>query len=1683
MSDKGSVFQKGGGGTNFEQSIQAAFITTLLISGNVPCIPASHLIEVALQTTNRGFETDDLLAVAKSARGQHQLLIQVKHNISFSKDNETFKEVIKGFWKDYNNTSVFNKELDQLLVIKSGMTGDERNHVRSLFNWAKTHATETDFITEVNRIEAKKKRLEVFREVLEEANDNNPLADKELWGFLRCMDVVEYDFLNEASIDETYFLNLIRICRKKNSTLNEKEIWDCIFAFASKLNKDGGSITIDSIKNEDFFGQFDTAQLSPYFKAVEKLRSDSKEILRPIKLTIGKSDNELHLLKPSIREKLIESIGSRQFTIVTGKPGVGKSAKIKELLETDLASASVFVFRADQFNEPAISKVFSSQGVTESIQDLFSCISLIPDKIIFIDSLEKLLEADPECAFKQLLALLKDYPDIKVVCSSRKYAIDLIILKFGLDKEDYGIVELATLDDDEIGLVSNKFPQLAAMLKNSRIKKLLESPKYLDFAISALTKTTEDYSNISLVEFKNKLWNSLVVDAGNTRNGLPIKREVAFMEIAVKRAKEMKLFTKPVNSDAEAIVLLENDEIVFQENQNRKYSPSHDILEDWALVKYVSDKFEDYPNPTQFFSNLGNEPAIRRAFRLWVEDCLEIEDTRVNDLVDASINSDTIERYWADEILVAILKSDNSSHFFQNYEADLLRNEATLLNRCIHLLRTCCKESNFAIKDFLFLTPIGSGWTSLLLFVKNHLQQLEKVKPSICTFLYDWKNRIGQKDSPPNNIELLAAKNIIISYFNEVERGDEYWQEDFHEKQSINLIQVLYDLAAISKSEIESLVDRAFEYKKDRNSWMLNSFYESVIENCLTGIGNWKLIKEMPGLVVKTAWESWKYVPRKKGSESEEGFSFYHDNRLRDEECWGIRDKHSFFPPSIYKTPFYNLLFFHPGIGLDFIIDFINYSVEFYVNADCEYKHKISQVEVELNDGTIIKQWAAWELWAAYRGSSVTTYALESLLRSLEKYLLEIAAVGTDISKENLKYIFNMLLMRSNNVAITSVLNSVAIAYPEIVEESMLPILGVPEFYDWDLTRAVHEHQSMAMIDNDIPFSQEETIKSNQLPHRKKYRRGMTDFIIDYQFYIGTLNPQLHTVFDKLEIKIKNNDIYGKKRLSEIDIRKWEVKPYEEGRMIIQPKYQEEVATFLNTTKEKDDYQSISLAHSEVISKAYERKEPISFEKWVEIHESYSQGFKTDLVFNRPITLAIIALRDFPESMSQVQFDWCITTLDQAIVAILKDTYSRNYESNSSFNLLEKEIALSAFHLLMQYSENDDRKDEIISIEIYMLAAPFSHHEIGKVLTYFREIFSKHFPSEAKRIWLGLISFSKFKKKNSYFYDDYDPERLGKAKIAEGKFIEVLGHNHFLQLNLSEISLEQCEGYMLARAFCITPFDCGDRDFEQLIRHFIPIITADLETEDDYSYSRQRKGRQLHLQSINEAEFYLRDLLMRSSSNFANEVLDLILAPIYQPSFVRNRNGRDVFEFALSIPKHIIYELDQLIANSNDDDFKKQLLVKFWSLWEHYFNRIKNSGKQYFLSNLFLNIEWKDTATHWAPLEGKKTFYQSMVRDLGKYDTTSIVNVFSTIGERTFLPESISLLVEIFKSDANTTTCLFSPSAKRLIQRLFYNHISKIKASKTLIDDYVWILNKMVDFGSSEAYMFRENVITYKATG
>jgi archaellum biogenesis ATPase FlaH len=1680
MSEKGSVFQKGGGGTNFEQHVQTAFLTTLIIRGNAPCLNANEIIEVAFQTTNRDYETDDFLVVAKTSIGIHRLLIQVKTNITISKNDKKFQGVMEEFWADFNNTTNFNKENDKLILIKNGLTKEERNQLKTLLNWAKTHNTVEDFISEVKRVGLKENRLNIFRECLKEANNNTDLTDIEIWEFLRCFDILDYDFLNEGSMDETYFLNLIKLSKSSNSTLNDKEIWDSILAYASKLNKDGGSVTIDSIQKEALYRNFNYEKINPFFKSVEKLKSDGEIIKKSIDTTIG----ELHLDRKNISQSIIESINDNRITIVTGKPGFGKSSEIKNVIEKEFYNDSVFIFRADQFNTPHLSNVFSSQGINANLFDVFSCIALIPNKLIFIDSLEKLLEADQESAFKQLLSLLKDFPDIKIVGACRKYAIDLITLKFGINKSELNIIEIPPLTLEEVETITSQYPQISDIFKNNKIKGLLESLKYLDFIITASNKLIEDYSTVTPIQLKESLWNILVKDCTKINNGFPSKREKAFMEIAINRAREMKLYTTPTHSiDAEAITLLVNDGILFQEKQNTKYSPAHDILEDWALVKYVSAKYDDCPKPNDFFENLGNEPAIRRAFRLWVEDYLIEDSFKVNQLIKDSIFNHSIENYWADEILIAVFKSENSRSFFITFEKDLFANDCHILNRCLHLIKTTCKENKLINGESYLLVPIGSGWFEAMQFIYSNIEYLDCIRLSVFNFIRVWKLRI-ELDNELDKIEKFAVKSIVWHFLQQIESNDDFWEEHDYPKRDVYpiLIAVLYQLADVSKIEISILISNALNYQNRKDNYDLHSFYNVVIERALLGIENIKLIQELPLLIIQTAWKSWK-LELKDDDEYDSIFGkSYRTNRLSQEKCWGIEEDNRFSPSGIYRTPIYNLLYDHPNLALPFIIEFVNYSIDFYAKADCEYKHEIFQVNVELNGEKSIKQWANEELWLAYRGLKVTHYGLECILMGLEKYLLDLAKIKSVDSRNKLKTRFYYLLKHSNNIAITSVLASVAMAYPEEIQEEMLPIFSVKEFYDWDSSRAINEKSAFAFFDDRIPYAQKERIEFNKLPHRQKYTRGLADFIVQYQFAVRTLNPAIHLIFDKMNSNLQNEDIYWKKRLTEIDIRKWEMQEYDSSidGFIIQPKYEQDVLEIIESGQELSTSVNNSFTYSKKIEQALNREWKIPFGEWLDLYNYYCQNESLNPLFDKPVSLSIIGLRDFAVELESKQKDWCIKCLTNTVKFICESHFNvfQTFEVGLQFNLMEKEIALTSFHYIFKELSTKEEKNEILEWILYVMVCPLFKIDLDVITKYIRTTFNDLYPEETKLIWSGIVKFAEYKVLNNYMYDDPDKQRIITERIKELEFIEETISNKKWVLDIANITLVNCKKNILMKAMLMTPVECKDNIYQEFIARCILLFTKYLESTEHRG--RTRYSFDIFGESDYEVKKYISTMILNSNNKFSKKIIDLLLDHFYSKNYDINRSNRGHFDFVSKIMESIVYTLDDIIAKSNDSVLNIKLTDNFWVIWDYFFEKIKNSERQFFASTLLLSIDWKEESSDWTPLHSKKEYYYKIVKELGNTQTASILKVFSTVGEKQFLPDGLSWLVEIYKSNDSYTKSLTHKSAERLIERLFYNHITTIKNNKTLIQDFIWLLSKMVDLGSSNAYFFRENVITYK---
>jgi hypothetical protein len=212
----------------------------------------------------------------------------------------------------------------------------------------------------------------------------------------------------------------------------------------------------------------------------------------------------------------------------------------------------------------------------------------------------------------------------------------------------------------------------------------------------------------------------------------------------------------------------------------------------------------------------------------------------------------------------------------------------------------------------------------------------------------------------------------------------------------------------------------------------------------------------------------------------------------RDIELWfGIKEARSlgFLPPSALRGPFRPLLLHHPDKAVEFVIEIFNHSAEWYSNPRIPMRIEPPfQITITFADGTTKAQWCNGRLWNLYRGSSDAPYLMQSAAMAFEAWLFELAA--WDVAQ--IEPILLRILRESSSAALTGVVASVATAYPSACGEALLALLSSSTCIRLDRQRMVHETSARLLGGMFSPRDgmgevyAEERSASNTKPHRQE---------------------------------------------------------------------------------------------------------------------------------------------------------------------------------------------------------------------------------------------------------------------------------------------------------------------------------------------------------------------------------------------------------------------------------------------------------------------------------------------------------------------------------------------------------------------------------------------------------------------
>lgn len=1665
-------FSTGGGGTVFELKVQTSLLGTLLVGGHVPAFNNALIEELHLQAEHLDYETDDALAICLDKDGlRRRQLWSVKHEVRFTEHDEVFQSVVADTWADFLDTKRFDCNLDAFILATGPMKATNK-HLITLLEFARASVSATDFLARVNRKQAisQKSRdyLSLFQKVCNKVSGKQ-IEDDELWKFLCCFHIVGYDFDQTASQDEARFKTLLALAMRKDTGKTGDELWNTIFKWIADRNPRAGSFTRENLPSD---WQQTALSIAQHFESgvIYRLLEHSRDLLKRIRTSIGQN---LHLKRQELTERLAEAFVNEQFTLVTGQAGVGKSAAALVALQEILNGAPLFVFQATEFARDNLDHALADLRVTETLSRISALFALHPRKFMLIESVERLLESTQRDAFFMLLARLSEDTTWRVVLTCRQYSLSMVrdafLKPLGINCVE---IDMPLLSQAELDYVIQNVPGLRPVASNSRSRELLRNPWYLDKACSVDWNKETATELLDERRLRDVLWRQVVVREDMRIGGMHLQRERCFRDIALRRARSLQSFVAVEAGEEAAVQALVADELLVEEPRNRWVAPAHDVLEDWALVRWVSETFMALGHePQQFFDTLGHELPIRRSYRQWLQEALVAEDLeQMRGFVDAVLSTPSVELYWRDETLVSILLSDEAPRFVESHEPALLTDNKRQLQRIIHLLRVACKKPNplWALpeevlgKTFgdIHLVPDGKAWGAVIQLIHRNLLSFENNDlPLVLGFLEDWKAGINWQMPVPDAAR--EAGLIALHYWNSLD-NDWHWEETFDRLASLILVVP----QAIS-AEFEALLNYTIKHKGR------NYRAEALEKKLLTSFECWAACRSHSEAVAKFAERGWgidRPIPKKSSWDVGHHLDMNTHFGLRS----GFLDYH---PASALQGPFFALLQAKPQDGIDLVLKLANVATERFVKLglDDKYNDGPVQVIVDFGEGVVSKQWMSPRLWLMYREGMPGPEVFQSALMALEKWLLDLAEADHDL--QNLT---RRLILKSKSVSITAVVTSVALAYPFKIGDTALTLLRTPEFFDLDLRRFVYDQNPVSSMFGDWPYNaskriyNNERLDSDKLPHRKK---NLEWFALTLQ--TGALRDQVWKIIDDYKVELPPLDKQTEEHkmwrflLHKIDLRNFSPKEkLDDGKILFEREPPErDVAEVID--KNAPALEANEEATSVLVwgMAVFEQRDMDKFDmgRWREMLKKAQQLADVQknkdmldirLLEGGPGYVAAVCVRDHWEELNPEEKKWCRELLLSKIMAE-KDTGNEMVQIQR-FAMASSRAAARVLPLFL------DDADEITRKRVREAIAAALTHAIKEVREYAAHAVGLYLWERdadlASACIAALIDLATLER---WCYGRRRQKPFNISKGVDGIRMRITSGKSLKERHYSRIDVVDPFNATILPLISVI---ISQQQARPLAQKFLCQISESFVQ----SWKREHRydGRRNY-----QAESILK-------SQFANFIIRCEVAvalKLWEP-------------FANAIPQNAdeVAEVFERMIISEDATHESNT---FWAVWQETVNRLlssancheqlarEHSGLAKLSSVLLLDrILWKEDAKDWKPLHGHENKLKTFFEAAGSAPPVckSFIRLLDSVGS-ILLPEALVWLDGRLRHGNPTAmigdrNALFSLA--RILTPLVFSQTNVLRKSPILRNATLHILDLMVEQGSSAAFRMRDFLVT-----
>jgi hypothetical protein len=1681
----------GGAGTFFEQHVDATFLAMLAVRAIPPVLIDCTLTEVHFQTERLGWKTDDILVVGETANGaKRKLLAQVKRSLTISAADDDCFKAISDFWTDFRHNAEFDRATDRFALITLFGTHTLLAHFGGLLSCAKASRDAADFEARVatkGLLNAtSKKHLGEIRKILEQHEAGTVTSD-DLWAFLLALEVLSFDLNTTTSQTEAHIKTVLAFTATEDDAQDAaNKTWNELLREVAEGMPQGKSYQRTDLpasireRHEGVRGRWD--------RGIEALRGHSQFILDGVSITVG---HDFHLPRNTVLQDVLESVSANQVTLISGPAGGGKSAIAKEACSIIEKDDYVFGFRAVEFAVPHLDDTLQRAQIPVSGADLTVMLAGQTRKLMLVESVERLLEASTREAFMDLLTVAKGDRSWKIVLTCRDYSADLVrsaLLEFaGIE---YGVVPIPPLTDDELAAAADACPQLARPLSQPELRELLRNPYILNWA------TQMSWSpDVPVPEnertFRAKFWDDIIRKNDHAAGNMPRRRQAAFREIALRRARALSLFASCEDLDAGAVAALRQDGLIFvAEESEGLAAPSHDVLEDWAILQWIEEQYTLAESDVEAFAtSLGTYPAIRRTSRKWVYELIERGGSDADALFAAIVDKASLPAHFRDDMLVSMLRSPGAVAFLERHAERLFTADHQLLRRIIHLLRVGCTTTpewygGAGPVSSMMQVPDGAAWECVVSLVAARLDQFGATDLALLLGLAEEASRGANWNTPypPGSEAIVKIAHWLLPHF-------ESYRSKEKRKRVLEVIAKLPNSDATRFAAL--LLGGTDPDSRDHNS-------EELREIVLCGMEGMPACRDVPHAV----FDALRYgiFLTEEALRRERHF---HASEM--EPVFGIRERlgHRYFPASAFHGPFLPLYRNHPRQAVDFAIELFNHSADWYGarRVPMQYVEPPIEIELTFEDGSTTRQWCNDRLWLLYRGMSVGPNVLQCNLMALEQWLLEYA----ERRPEELDGILLGVLRRSRNAALTAVVAAAATAYPHSAVESLLTLLRSRECMELDNQRAARE-QAHVMVSDVIPILDaikkiydRERRDANALVHHK---HNLETAVANLQ--LGKHAARVHAVIDAhlaamppLAEQTKEDQLW-RLALHRMDLRKYDVpedapprdaadgpaaedtpRDHEEsGRVVLlrpkeaDPDIEELVAAGREDFAASNARLGLMMWGYKVFNR--ELGEGYNPEQWrarltaarvVDVESRDSE----ELDAGGPAFVAAVSIRDHRDELDADEITWCV---DAICSAVERGADQWHHIDRVQRNTMDPSRACARIlPLILTVTEGTPQDGRALFSQILAIS-----HSNDEVRSFAASGVGEHMwavDPELVGYCIRALAFEAIRieeRTESERDSERDPwgQRLQieyeVAQQVREQFLEIPDDDVYQRLDVSGWA-GSAANYKIALILSGAPDDPRAVDaFQRAAQTLVQWWES-----DDEPNGRSRR------EHSDDVEIALGEILENFILKVESDVAARILAPIVDAMDEHPRNVSSALQ-------GIIFKED-----------RQQTIARYWAIWKLFAARIRQSdwlariddehphgGEM--LAVIFMTQYWKDDVRHWRSLEGHAHLVHELFDALPPSSTIldNYVRFLYHIGEQS-LPSAFERISNRLKAGDPMAMLRLSNTGfllESLLRRYVYGRPMSLKKSRPLREAVLHILDLLVENGSSAAYRMRDDFVT-----